>query len=370
MPLICVLNAHLFWNYFDSKEAKAHATSSDPWASNWVQTHGGSFGPYEITSWEPGKQVVMEANENYWKGSPKIKKIIWQVVPDAAGRLALLQAGKVDIADSLSAEQVSALAGKSGIRVAGQRSPQALFIVMNNATPPFTNAKVRQAINTAIPRSAIVKDVYHGLAYEWQGPTPSVYSGTGYLARQQYDYNLAKAKRLLTQAGYANGFSVTLSYNAGDPVQEQIAILLRDSLSKIGINVSLQKLPTAAIQDLIFSGNDPKTAKGATFALWLDAAFFPETQVVSQLLFYPGLGDFQNYGQTHPAYVKRIDAGSPIVGATKRLAYFGPVQSTLYRDASLGWIAEPYFLGALSSRVAGYGLDCFPFYEVYRMSLT
>ena len=77
----------------DSDEAKKHATEEDPWAGEWVNHFGSWYGPYYITAWEPDVQVVLEANPNYYLEQPPIKKIIYQVVPNSADRIALLKAG-------------------------------------------------------------------------------------------------------------------------------------------------------------------------------------------------------------------------------------------------------------------------------------
>ena len=82
MPLICKILTNLYWYWYDSTEAKKHATADDPWASNWAANAVAAFGPYQIKSWEAGRRVVMEANPNYWQGVPAIKRIIYQVVPN------------------------------------------------------------------------------------------------------------------------------------------------------------------------------------------------------------------------------------------------------------------------------------------------
>src|SRR6201997_5617679 len=92
MPLICKILTNSPWYWYDSTEAKKHSTPDDPWATKWASTSLVAFGPYVIRSWEAGNRVVMDANPNYWQGPPKIKQIIYQVVPESASRVALLKA--------------------------------------------------------------------------------------------------------------------------------------------------------------------------------------------------------------------------------------------------------------------------------------
>ena len=95
MPLACKALTNYYNAWLDSTEMKKNATEDDPWANKWISTNGGGFGAYRVTEWSPGKRVVMEANENYWRGAPEIKKIIYLVVPESANRVALLQQGKI-----------------------------------------------------------------------------------------------------------------------------------------------------------------------------------------------------------------------------------------------------------------------------------
>src|ERR1700758_1130570 len=110
MPLVCKILTNLYWYWYDSTEAKKHSTSDDPWASNWAANSVPAFGPYQIKSWGAGRRVVMEANPNYWQGVPAIKRIIYQVVPESANRVALLRQGKVDLVEGLSPDEAVGLA--------------------------------------------------------------------------------------------------------------------------------------------------------------------------------------------------------------------------------------------------------------------
>ena len=358
MPLICDINVHIYWWYVDSTEAKTHATADDPWAKKWLATNDAGFGPYHITDFEAGKQVVLQANPNYWAGVPKTKKVILQVVPDAAGRLALLKGGKVNVAEGLSYDEYTSLKGAAGIRVLSEASASTLHAVLDNSKPPFNNVYVRRAVNTAIDRKSIVSNIFAGFATPFQGPTPTVYPAAGFVERHDYDFDMTKAKALLAQGGYPNGFSVPLSYSASDPVQEQVAISIQDSLKQLGITVTLQKLPSAALQDLV---NGSK----AQFALWEDAAFLPDAQFVSQIMFT--IAQHANY--TNADVTAQIDAGKSIIPQADRVSFFTKVQQIEYSDSPLVWIAEPDLVVAVDNSVAGWADDCFPFVHLDQVYL-
>ena len=151
MPLICKILTNLYW-WYDSTEAKKHSTPDDPWATKWASTSLVAFGPYVIRSWEAGNRVVMDANPNYWQGPPKIKHIIYQVVPESASRVALLKEGKVDLIEGVSPDEAVSLAAASNVRVAAVHGNQSIYLVMNNIKAPFDKVQVRQAINHLLAR--------------------------------------------------------------------------------------------------------------------------------------------------------------------------------------------------------------------------
>src|SRR5206468_3236269 len=100
-----------------------------------------------------------------------------------------------------------------------------MWLILNNKLKPFDDQRVREAINYLIPRNDIVKDVYHGMARPWHGVISSV--TPGYEDQKPYDFDPEKAKKLLADAGYANGFEADLVFSAGVPEMENIAVILQ-----------------------------------------------------------------------------------------------------------------------------------------------
>src|ERR1700692_1014400 len=240
-----------------------------------------------IRSWEAGSRLVMDPNPNYWQGPPPIKRIIYQVVPEPASRLALLKEGKVDLIEGVSPDEAVNLAAAANVRVAAVHGNQSIYLVMNNNKAPLDKVQVRQAINHLLAGDQIVKVIYRGLAVPWEGVMPSVYPG--YVEFNNYAYDVAEAKRLLAEAGYANGFQSTLTYSAGDPVQENIAVLLKSTLSQVGINIELRKQPVSAHSNVVQS-------KKADFALWIDYPIQPDPNYSLGLLYLTGNAvNYQTY---------------------------------------------------------------------------
>jgi peptide/nickel transport system substrate-binding protein len=345
MALICKINTNLYWIYVDAETIKKNATDADPWANEFVTTNGAGFGPYHITSWRSGREVVMEANENYWAGAPKIKTIVWKVVPESANRVALLRSGEVDIVEGLSPEEVASLENTEGVNAAAVRSSLSLYAVLNNKKEPFSDPRVRQAINYAIPRDDIVEQVYKGAANNWQGVFPSIYPG--FVEGSTYDVNLEKARQLLAQAGHPDGFSTRIAFSAGDPVQEQVAVLMQTSLREIGIEAQLQKQPPAAHSDLVQS-------KQADFAFWLDFPIQPDPNYSLRLLYDSESAiNYENYD--NPEVDQLIDEGNARIEQSERNDVSVQAQEIVSNEAAVGWITEPYYLIGLRDNVENWG---------------
>src|ERR1700759_3409010 len=153
----CVVNSEL---------VKKHVTDKDPWGLEYTKQNTAGSGAYKVTNWTPGTQVVFERNEA-WTGGPlpKIKRVIWRMVPSAGNRRALLERGDADISYELPNKDFVELkdAGKLNI-VSTPFSNGIIYLGMNVKNPPFDNLKVRQAVAYALPYQKIMDAVQFGLA--------------------------------------------------------------------------------------------------------------------------------------------------------------------------------------------------------------
>lgn len=359
IPLGCAVLTNIYFPFYDADEIKKHATEADPWGNEWIATHGGGFGAYYVTSWEPGKRVVMEANPNYWGGDLAVKKIVYVIVPEAASRLALLEQGKVQIAETLSPDDLKSIVGSGTSVPIGVRGNQSIFAVLNNAKAPFDNVKVRQAVNMLIPREEISKSVFNGLAFPWSGVMPTVFPGAAELPG--YKYDPAAAKALLAESGADLSKPITMSFNASDAVQENIAIQMQRSFSEAGITLELKKLPIAAHADEVMG-------KTSQISLWVDMAIQPDPSYAISLLYATG-GATNYFGYGNPEVDKKLAFGREQVGKA-RIDAHQEVQAIIQKDAPAGWIAEQFYTLALSKKIQGLSWYPAQYYKVRELSLS
>ena len=227
-------------------------TDDDPSAHNWLKSDstGTEQGPYRLESRDPGNEYVLVRNDNYHGEPAHIERIIFKVIPDPSSRLAQLVSGAVDIAQELPTIDIATLEANPDITVHRNTSRTIAYIGMNNEVAPFDNKLVRKAISYAVPYDTIVDVVMNGYAEQLKSPIPKGTPGhTGEYF--EYELNLDKARALLAEAGHADGFSTVFEIPIGNQEAKETAVFLKESLSKIGIDVQIQELPGAAYFDKI-----------------------------------------------------------------------------------------------------------------------
>ena len=232
----------------NSKLAKAHATETDPWALDWVQRNDAGGGAFSVTSWKPGTEIVFTRFDGWVSGpQPKLKRVIYRQIPSPGTRRALLERGDVDISVGLPPKDYAELAAAGKLQVIGTPvQNDLLFIDMNVQIKPFDNPKVRQAIAWAVPYGPIMDGALYNRGVPMFGGEAGKPYPPAWPVQSHYGTDLAKAKQLLAEAGHPNGFKTTLSYDLGQATtREPIALLLQESLGKIGIEVAIEKVPGA-----------------------------------------------------------------------------------------------------------------------------
>ena len=211
-------------------------------------------GPYKFVSWEKDDGVVLEANEDYWDGEPEVKKVTWRSIPESSTRISALLTGEVDIVAAVPPEELSRLESDDSVRVSEvERGGNTVFIGLKTDEAPFDNVKVRQALNYAVDVDSIVKNVLNDTAVVTSsliGPKDFGYDGEP----EGYEYNPEKAKQLLAEAGYPDGFSATLDsvnwYTKCDDVAQAVAA----QLAEVGITITVNPVESTVYRTSVPAG--------------------------------------------------------------------------------------------------------------------
>ncbi|SNB73094.1 peptide/nickel transport system substrate-binding protein [Arboricoccus pini] len=240
----------------DSVEAKKHITVDDPWATRFLSTGSASFAPYYISKFSPGQEVIYDANPYYYRGPAKLKKIIFREMPTSSNRLAALQAGSIDVAEWLTPREIALAKQIPTIKVWEVFGNYTHRLEMNNNMAPFDKVEVRQALNYLVPRPQIAQSVYMNTARPTKSPVSEIYPA---YTDDSFPYkeDVAKAKELLAKAGYKDGFKTELGYRTGEPLEEQMAVILKTAFARAGVTVDLVQLPASSLVERYTKGTMP-----------------------------------------------------------------------------------------------------------------
>ena len=202
----------------------------------WLRSNAAASGAYHLRSWKPDEIVVLEANPQYHLGAPRMRRVILQHMVDPAAQLLALQRGDVDVARDLTADQIVSLAGSTTIAVDTQPSVNTYYVALNQSDPQLANPKVREALRYLIDYEGMAKSFLKGQFTVHQTFLPDGMWAA--VDSNPYKLNVTKAKALLTEAGFPNGFSVTLDAFSSPP-WTNIAQSIQATMAQAGIKVSI-----------------------------------------------------------------------------------------------------------------------------------
>ncbi|MCW5850313.1 MAG: ABC transporter substrate-binding protein [Anaerolineae bacterium] len=226
-----IINPKAFANEKDGDKAQA-----------WLANNCMGSGPYVISEWTRGQRLVLDYNKNWYGKEPAIKRVIVKIVPESTNLLLQLEKGDLDFMSPVSIPEMLTLQGKAGVKMVEVPSFLLILAYLNNTKPPLDNVKVRQAMNYAINYDQVIKELIQGKGRRLKGPL--AFGMEGYdESLAGYNYDPAKAKQLLTEAGYPNGFEITLTYaTQGAPGADDIAQAAAAYLGEVGIKVKIEKV--------------------------------------------------------------------------------------------------------------------------------
>ncbi|MCB5203990.1 ABC transporter substrate-binding protein [Neorhizobium sp. T786] len=221
----------------DSEEVKANEVNGD-WGNGWLRTNSAGSGPFTLDRWTPNEIVILEANDDYVGGEPKMRRVIVRHVPESQVERLMLERGDVDIANALTASDLATFNDKEGFAI--QRVPTGGFYVlaMNAGKEPLSNPKVREAIAYGIDYKGMETAIMGPYGRARTVPVPENFKHA--IPSPDWQLNVEKAKSLLAEAGYPDGFSLTLKTIAQTP-RIDLATAMQASLGEIGIEVKIQQ---------------------------------------------------------------------------------------------------------------------------------
>jgi len=303
-------------------------------------------GPFRFVSWSPGEQLVVEATGNHFGGDPKIKRVVWKPVTETSTRVAQLRTAETDLITGVSPQQIADLDGQPGIAVSKIPSQSFLVLIMNSGRPPFNDPRVRQAMNYAIDKQAIIRSLLGGNGTVLPAPAGPAHEGFDPNLGVVYNYDVDKAKSLLAEAGLGSGFSITLDTPDGRYLQDKaIAEAVGGMLAKVGVQVKVNPYEWGAFVKLL----QEKTSDilliqqgGSTTDALLPACFSSKVKGLPWL------------GYTNAEADALIDKARATVNYDDRYKTYGQLIKLLQQDAPWVYLHYQTNIFGVRDRVKGF----------------
>ncbi|WP_442596544.1 glutathione ABC transporter substrate-binding protein [Neobacillus sp. D3-1R] len=214
--------------------------------------HPAGTGPFKLDSWTPGSELKLVKNEDYWGDKPKVDSVVYKVVPEDATRIAMVETGQAHLAEPVPVTEVERIENSQTMKLIRSEALGIDYIGFNTQKKPFDNVKVRQAISLAIDTDMIVQGVFNNVGTKATAPMgPGVWGHNPNLTG--WDYDVEKAKALLKEAGYPNGFKTTIWTN-DNKERVDVAEVVQSQLKGIGIDVEIKVMEWGAYLDATSKG--------------------------------------------------------------------------------------------------------------------
>lgn len=322
-------------------------------------------GPFKFASWTLNDQILLTANEDYWRGAPALKGVVIKVVPDTETQTMMFESGELDLIDlDYVQDAVDHFMEAYPDQIVSGPRVGITYFTMNENQEPFGDVKVRKAVQMAIDRQSILDALYGGRGQVENGIFP--HGLIGYnpdLPAINYDPEAAKA--LLAEAGYADGFTMEIGADssASDTVTMALEII-KDQLAEVGINAEIKNYDESTWLDTRNAGD-----MGSFMSTWTADYNDPDNFIYT---FFGGPEKTKMRSINYPdtAIMERVQAARAIVDNDERLAEYNALEEKIIQEDA-AWV--PMFsrlhLFAISSRTEGFkvswnGLSDIAFYPI------
>jgi glutathione transport system substrate-binding protein len=324
------------------------------YGSKDIAFHPVGTGPFKFVEWKATDYLKVAKFDGYWKkGYPKVDTITWKPVIDSNSRAAVMQTGEAHFTYPVPYEMAEVLKAKPDLELVAAPSIIVRYLSMNTQQKPFDNPKVRQAINYAINKDAVVKVAFGGYATPADAIVPE---GVEYSDKiGVWPYDVAKAKQLLTEAGYPNGFETELWSAYNHTIAQKVTQVLQQQLQQVGIKTKITLLEAGQRVEKVESWQDPATAPVRLYYVGWSSSTGEADWALRPLL----------YGESWPpklfntAYYKNDKVDTDIKGAllttnpTEKAKLYKDAQDIIYKDAPWAPLVTEKLLSANNKKLTG-----------------
>lgn len=309
-------------------------------------------GPFKLVEWIRGNRIVMERFDDYYGGSSmiepvgkaKVKRVIWKIIPENASRVAALLSGEVDIINEVPTHSIKQIERNSNTKIMTVNGTRSNFLALNNTRPPFNNVKVRKAMCHAINIDLIIEKILNGNATRINSIlSPDAFGHNPNL--MAYEYDPAKAKKLLAEAGYPEGINVELDVTNN---MKDIAETISASLASGGINAKVKVWEKSVIRP---DWKKAEKKRDMYLTNWGNGSLDPEG-IMTPVLGTGGRGNFSGY--SNQKVDELLDKAMIEIDQEKRASFYQNAEKILNEEVPMVFLWLPKEVYGVSARLGAW----------------
>ena len=320
-----------------------------------LATQVNGTGPFKLVEWRKGEAVIMERFDGYYGGSPdmapvgtaKVDRVIFQVIPESASRVAALLAGNVHLIDNLPHHVIKRVKSNANTQVLATNGTRSFFIYINVNKAPFNDVRVRRAANFAVNRKLIIDKVLNGYATPLYGLlSPDAFGYNGDLP--SYANDPEKVKALLAEAGHPNGIDVTLDVAKR---YKEIAEVLAAVLTQSGVRIKVQVWERSVMRETWNPNKMKEHDRQLMLSSWGNGSLDPVG------IFHPVMGTKargNRSGYSNAKLDQLLEKAGAEINRGKRAELYKEAQAIVHKDAPLIFLWLPQDLYGAGANLAGW----------------
>jgi peptide/nickel transport system substrate-binding protein len=319
--------------------------------------HPVGTGAFKFVKWDSNSQVVIDRNDDYWAGAPSLKAVVFRPITDANTRVAEMMAGGIDMMVEVPPDNLKDMAKDSSFQIHEQAGPHLWFLILNAKEGPFKDKKMRQAINYAIDKKAIVENILQGTAIVADGPTPPAFAWAHNDQLKPYPYSPEKAKALIKEAGFENAELTFYVTEGGSGMLDPVAMgtAIQADLAKVGLKVKIETYEWNTFLGKVNPGLEGKADMAEMAWMTNDPDTLPFLALRTSA--WPDKGGFNSGYYSNPEVDKLLEAARQSTNQEERAKLYKDMQTIVYDDAPWAFIANWKQNAVTSSAVQNFRLE-------------
>ena len=314
-------------------------------------------GPFRFAEWAANAKVVITRNDAYWGDAAKLDAVVFRPITDANTRVAEMLSGGLDLMVEVPPDNVAQFGGDAAYSVHEQAGPHVWFLILNAKEGPMSDKRVRQAVNYAIDKKALVENVLQGTAEIAAGPTPPAFAWAYNETLQPYPHDPEKARTLIKAAG-ASDAELTFYVTEGgsgmlDPVPMGAAI--QADLAKVGLKVKIETYEWNTFLGKVNPGLEGKADMAEMAWMTNDPDTLPYLALRTEA--WPDKGGFNSGYYSNPKVDELLVAARRSTDQAERAALYRQMQTIVRDDAPWAFIANWKQNAVTPTRVSNFKLQ-------------